>query len=719
MPFWSKSQEKPAEDPAADRAPEPSDEVNSADKGQSEPAHADPAAATNTPTPEDKDAASAQSGSTWGSRLNTAKQLYGTANQVYTVAQAVPQARAALEPYLTKASTTEDPKSENEPVADPAGSTEEIPELPPQTEKEASNVEPESGLAKDASEIETPPQPHADPKTLGDPTKPSSESTPEEKTPQEDTAVENTAAGQDAEAPNPTPKAKDEVLAGSSNPSDTNLSSTSAGPEEVTTAQDSTSKEIASQDGGILKDAAPMHAEATTKDAAREQSDETIGSDTDKKADTVPAEDTSLGDIDPKDAPTIKDESGAQSGTAAEKEVPKTFRKGLVFARERAEKDSSDKNATSNDTSVPGEASAVDVDTVPEAEDEAPDANDKTLKPQEDEPTTSTREQPQATDDASEPISMVNKESETQLEPSSGTSVPDVQDPAEHPDKEVPDTSPAPDSNTTQSTVSNSVSQPGDHSLVATDAHPVSSVHNVASTQDSEETSDAKISSESPTNDESASKPTQSGSNAQEIPDPQPAEAQNAAATPDEADGSEPAPGTQQPTPEEVEKAADAAKAAARLQSTADTLWAQARAVRDPAERERLWRAAYNKEVEAHGQSKKARTMASGWGQGVLSGVGLSAAVGVGLGNVVGALLGGVVSVPGSLIGAGVGAAMGPLVKLGGYGGKSEKSKEEERPKEFDWEEDLSDDEEHRQIVDAVRKDEATAKGDTKDEEDS
>lgn len=57
----------------------------------------------------------------------------------------------------------------------------------------------------------------------------------------------------------------------------------------------------------------------------------------------------------------------------------------------------------------------------------------------------------------------------------------------------------------------------------------------------------------------------------------------------------------------EITQAAEAAKAAARFQDAADALKKQAALVRDPAERERLWQAAYAKEKEAHGESKKAR----------------------------------------------------------------------------------------------------------------
>ncbi|KAK3389925.1 hypothetical protein B0H63DRAFT_556997 [Podospora didyma] len=101
--------------------------------------------------------------------------------------------------------------------------------------------------------------------------------------------------------------------------------------------------------------------------------------------------------------------------------------------------------------------------------------------------------------------------------------------------------------------------------------------------------------------------------------------------------------------PPQVQKALDAARSAKRLQDTADALKAQAASVKDPAERERLWQAAYNKEVEARGESKKARLMASGWGQGTAGGIAASTALGMGLGNLVGVLLGGIVAIPGAL----------------------------------------------------------------------
>lgn len=69
--------------------------------------------------------------------------------------------------------------------------------------------------------------------------------------------------------------------------------------------------------------------------------------------------------------------------------------------------------------------------------------------------------------------------------------------------------------------------------------------------------------------------------------------------------------GGQAPPPEEIAKAVDAAKAAARFQDAADALKREAALVRDPAQRERLWQAAYAKEKEAHGESKKARSECS------------------------------------------------------------------------------------------------------------
>jgi hypothetical protein len=166
--------------------------------------------------------------------------------------------------------------------------------------------------------------------------------------------------------------------------------------------------------------------------------------------------------------------------------------------------------------------------------------------------------------------------------------------------------------------------------------------------------------------------------------------------------------------------AIEAAKAAKRLQDTADALKKQASQLRDPAERERLIRAAYDKEVQAHGQSKKARAMASGWGQGAIAGAGIAGAVGMGLGNLVGILLSGVTAVPGVLVGSGVGAAHGPWFKLGGGGKKKdEKVEEKDGGKEGEAEstgDDSDDEETHRAIVEAARQAEAEEGGSEKPE---
>lgn len=70
----------------------------------------------------------------------------------------------------------------------------------------------------------------------------------------------------------------------------------------------------------------------------------------------------------------------------------------------------------------------------------------------------------------------------------------------------------------------------------------------------------------------------------------------------------ETSPASQQtPPPQEITQAVEAAKAARRFQDAADALKREAALARDPVERERLWQAAYLKEKEAHGESRKAR----------------------------------------------------------------------------------------------------------------
>lgn len=105
-------------------------------------------------------------------------------------------------------------------------------------------------------------------------------------------------------------------------------------------------------------------------------------------------------------------------------------------------------------------------------------------------------------------------------------------------------------------------------------------------------------------------------------------------------------------------------------------------------------------------------------------GIGISSAVGMGLGNLVGALLSGVVAVPGSLIGAGVGAIHGPWYRfqdaLAGNGGGGKKADEDaghdrlgkdiEKSKSgekevYETDDDSERDEEaHKAIVEAAKK---------------
>lgn len=117
--------------------------------------------------------------------------------------------------------------------------------------------------------------------------------------------------------------------------------------------------------------------------------------------------------------------------------------------------------------------------------------------------------------------------------------------------------------------------------------------------------------------------------------------------------------------------------------------------------------------------------MASGWGQGAGAGIGISGAVGMGLGNLVGTLLSGVVAIPGSLIGAGVGALHGPWYTLqdmvtgksskteadesGDHGRVDPGAEAESKPagvgeEDSHQEDPRQEDEAHRAIVEAARK---------------
>lgn len=123
------------------------------------------------------------------------------------------------------------------------------------------------------------------------------------------------------------------------------------------------------------------------------------------------------------------------------------------------------------------------------------------------------------------------------------------------------------------------------------------------------------------------------------------------------------------PKDERLAAAASASQAAASANSLASTLRSKASLLTNPAERTRLMREAYNKELEAHGNSKRARILTSGTFQGAAGGAGIGTAVGMGLGTVTGTLVGTVATIPGvlvgGLVGAGTGVIHGPWIKLG------------------------------------------------------
>ncbi|KAI7917907.1 hypothetical protein M0657_007068 [Pyricularia oryzae] len=172
---------------------------------------------------------------------------------------------------------------------------------------------------------------------------------------------------------------------------------------------------------------------------------------------------------------------------------------------------------------------------------------------------------------------------------------------------------------------------------------------------------------------------------------------------------------------EEVKEVVDIAKKARIAQQAADTFKDLATKALDPAEREKYLREAHAKEVEAHGHSKKARFLASGWGQGAMAGGGMGAAVGGGLGTVVGTLVGGIVSIPTSALGAlggtAAGAIKGPFVKLPGMGG-SEKDKDgaEGEGKEAEAEFSEEDEAGHQAVLKAAEQAEELEKSEGKKE---
>ena len=127
-----------------------------------------------------------------------------------------------------------------------------------------------------------------------------------------------------------------------------------------------------------------------------------------------------------------------------------------------------------------------------------------------------------------------------------------------------------------------------------------------------------------------------------------------------------------------LQDAANQAEAALTAAKTASSLRAAADVIKDPKKREKYLQDAYKKEVEAHGNSKKARVLSSGAFQGSVGGGGIGMAVGAGLGTVVGTVVGTVATIPttavGGLVGAGVGGFHGPWIKL--QGGDQKKGKD-------------------------------------------
>ena len=140
---------------------------------------------------------------------------------------------------------------------------------------------------------------------------------------------------------------------------------------------------------------------------------------------------------------------------------------------------------------------------------------------------------------------------------------------------------------------------------------------------------------------------------------------------------------SQKDSPEsKLQQAASQAEAALAAQKTASSLRDAANLIKDPKKREKYIQDAYDKEVEAHGKSRKARMLSSGAFQGGVGGGGIGMAVGAGLGTVVGTVVGTVASIPttavGTVVGMGVGGVHGPWIKLGLSGKKDGEGKEKE-----------------------------------------
>ncbi|KAI7164214.1 hypothetical protein KC349_g906 [Hortaea werneckii] len=124
----------------------------------------------------------------------------------------------------------------------------------------------------------------------------------------------------------------------------------------------------------------------------------------------------------------------------------------------------------------------------------------------------------------------------------------------------------------------------------------------------------------------------------------------------------------QNPDVDKLMQALAAQQQATGLLQKANALKDKAMKCLNPAERKKMLQEAYDKEVEANGQSVWARRMQSGVWQVGGAGAGIGGGLGMGLGAVVGSVVGGVVSLPttalGGLVGAGVGGITGPIIKL-------------------------------------------------------
>jgi hypothetical protein len=145
------------------------------------------------------------------------------------------------------------------------------------------------------------------------------------------------------------------------------------------------------------------------------------------------------------------------------------------------------------------------------------------------------------------------------------------------------------------------------------------------------------------------------------------------------------APGKQKqnaPDQTRLEKSIAIAQRVVEAQKSAANLKERAKKAVNPRERIRLLKEAYQKEVEAHGQSKLAKRLSSGVWQGGTAGGGIGAGIAMSLGALTGTLVTGLVSIPtvllGGLVGAGVGGIHGPWFTLGLGGEKKDKPKTDE-----------------------------------------